>query len=104
MALQMANGRLAADREALEAVRVQMEANRQEPADLADQLNEELDAIKARCADLEHAERKTAAPLSAALAEAKEVAERHTEEIRAAEVERRGQVRTSCTRPLCESM
>jgi hypothetical protein len=39
MALQLANARLTADREALEAERAQMEADRQEAADLADQLN-----------------------------------------------------------------
>ncbi|WP_216675330.1 DNA-binding protein [Paraburkholderia elongata] len=90
MALQLANARLAADRETLEAERVQMEADRQEAADLADQLNEELDAMKARCVDLEGAERETAARLNAALAEAKEAAERATRaETRAAEIERR---------------
>jgi chromosome segregation ATPase len=90
MALQLANARLAADRETLEAERVEMEADRQEAADLADQLNEELDAAKARCADLERAERDTAARLSSALADAKEAAERATRaETRAAEIERR---------------
>ena len=90
MALQLANARLAADRETLEAERVQMEADRQEAADLADQLNEELDAAKARCADLERAERETAGRLNAALADAKEAAERATRaETRAAEIERR---------------
>jgi hypothetical protein len=69
MALQLANARLAADRETLEAERVQMEADRQEAADLADQLNEELDAAKARCADLERSERETAGRLTAALAD-----------------------------------
>jgi chromosome segregation ATPase len=90
MALQLANARLAADRESLDADRVQMEADRQEAADLADQLNEELDAAKARCADLERAERETAGRLNAALADAKEAAERATRaETRAAEIERR---------------
>jgi hypothetical protein len=37
--------------------RAMMEADRQKAADLADQLNEELDAAKARSADLERAER-----------------------------------------------
>src|ERR1700730_15695292 len=90
MALQLANARLAADRETLEAERVQMGADRQEAADLADQLNEELDAAKARGADLERAERETAGRLNAALADAKEAAERATRaETRAAEIERR---------------
>ena len=90
MALQIANARLAADREALEAERAQMEADRQEAADLADQLNEELDAAKAHCAELERTERETAGRLNAALADAKEAAERATRaETRAAEIERR---------------
>jgi chromosome segregation ATPase len=90
MALQLANARLSADREALETERAQMEADRQEAADLADQLNEELDAAKARCADLERAERETAARLTGALADAKEAAECATRaETRAAEIERR---------------
>lgn len=90
MALQLANARLAADRETLEADRVQIEAGRQEAADLADQLNEELDAEKARCGDLERAERETAGRLTAALADGKEAAERATRaETRVAEIERR---------------
>ena len=43
VALDMANNRLAAEREALEAVRQETEAARQEAAELADQLTVELD-------------------------------------------------------------
>jgi len=90
MALQIANARLTSDRETLEAERVQMESDLQEAADLADQLNEELDAAKAHCAELERTERETAGRLNAALADAKEAAERATRaETRAAEIERR---------------
>ena len=90
MALQLANARMAADREALEADRVQIEADRQESADLADQLNEELDAANARCADLERAARETADHLEAALADGREAGERATQaETRVTEIEHR---------------
>lgn len=56
VALEMANTRLAAEREALEGVRVEMEAARQEAAELADQLTVELDETKSRLASIEAAE------------------------------------------------
>jgi len=56
VALEMANARLAAEREALEGVRVEMEAARQEAAELADQLTVELDETKSRLASIEAAE------------------------------------------------
>lgn len=56
VALEMANTRLAAEREALEGVRVEMEAARQEAAELADQLTVELDETKSRLASTEAAE------------------------------------------------
>lgn len=56
VALEMANNRLAAEREALEAVRQETEAARQEAAELADQLTGELDEAKARIAALEAVE------------------------------------------------
>lgn len=56
VALELANNRLAAEREALEAVRVEMEAGRQEAAELADQLTAELDEAKGRLAAQEEAE------------------------------------------------
>ncbi|WP_322075514.1 DNA-binding protein [Burkholderia cenocepacia] len=48
VALDLANGRLATEREALEAARVELEAARQEAAELADQLTGELDEAKGR--------------------------------------------------------
>ncbi|MGF6613101.1 chromosome segregation ATPase [Paraburkholderia sp. WSM4175] len=90
LALQLANARLAADRDTLEAERVQLEADRQEAADLADQLNEELDVARARCAALERAARETTERLEAALADAGTAGERATRaETRATEIERR---------------
>lgn len=53
VALDMANNRLAAEREALEVARAEMEAARQEAAELADQLTAELDEAKARIATLD---------------------------------------------------
>lgn len=55
VALEMANNRLAAEREALETMRQEAEAARQEAASLADQLTSELDEAKARIAALEAA-------------------------------------------------
>ena len=45
-ALQICNGRLSAEREALEKDRQEIEAQRQEAADLADQLSSELEAAR----------------------------------------------------------
>ncbi len=45
-ALQLSNGRLSAEREALEKDRQEIEAQRQEAADLADQLSSELEAAR----------------------------------------------------------
>lgn len=56
VALEMANSRLAGEREALEVIRIEMEAARQEAAELADQLTIELDDARARMASLEMAE------------------------------------------------
>ena len=56
VALEMANSRLAGEREALEVLRGEMEAARQEAAELADQLTIELDDARARMASLEMAE------------------------------------------------
>jgi Plasmid replication region DNA-binding N-term len=46
-ALELANGRLSAEREALEVVRRQLEAERAEAAELADHLSIELESMKA---------------------------------------------------------
>jgi chromosome segregation ATPase len=48
VALELANNRLAAEREALEVARADMTTKQQEAAELADQLIDELDAAKAR--------------------------------------------------------
>ena len=45
-ALTLANGRLASERTALEEARVQLEAEKTEAAELADQVSAELDALK----------------------------------------------------------
>jgi len=55
MALEMANNRLAAERDALETVRQETEAARRETAELADQLTHELDTARAQIAALETA-------------------------------------------------
>jgi chromosome segregation ATPase len=47
VALELANGRLQAEREALEQARQEMEQARQEAADLADQLSADLEAVQA---------------------------------------------------------
>ena len=46
-ALTLANGRLATERTALEEARVQLEADKAEAAELADQMSGELDALRA---------------------------------------------------------
>ena len=51
-ALQICNGRLSAEREALEKDRQEIEAQRQEAADLADQLSSELEAARQEATDL----------------------------------------------------
>ncbi|WP_293753105.1 DNA-binding protein [Limnohabitans sp. Rim8] len=51
-ALQICNGRLSAEREALENDRQGLEAQRQEAADLADQLSSELEAARQEATDL----------------------------------------------------
>ncbi|TXH14632.1 MAG: KfrA, partial [Gammaproteobacteria bacterium] len=50
VALEMANNRLAAEREALEAVRQETGAARQKAEELAEELTGELDALQARLA------------------------------------------------------
>ena len=51
-ALQICNGRLSAERDALENDRQGIEAQRQEAADLADQLSSELEAARQESTDL----------------------------------------------------
>lgn len=56
IALQLANVRMASEREALESVRVEMEGSRQEAVQLADQLTQELDEMIPRLAAIKTAE------------------------------------------------
>jgi Plasmid replication region DNA-binding N-term. len=56
LALNLANARLAAERESLDAARVQLEAEKQEAAELADQVTGELEALQGKVAALEAAE------------------------------------------------
>lgn len=63
MALDMANGRLQSERDALGLVRVELEASRQEAADLADQLSADLEAAQGVIA--EHVATAAAAALDA---------------------------------------
>jgi chromosome segregation ATPase len=56
LALELANGRLTAEREALEKARAEMQAAQAEAAELADRLTAELDEARARIAVLEAAE------------------------------------------------
>jgi chromosome segregation ATPase len=51
-ALQLANGRLAAEREALEKARQEIEAQRLEAAELADQVSTELEAARQEASSL----------------------------------------------------
>ena len=89
VALEMANSRLAGEREALEVLRGEMEAARQEAAELADQLTIELDDARARMASLEMAE-------AAARAETESLRERLSavSEQAASAVARAGELRT----------
>jgi chromosome segregation ATPase len=56
-ALELANGRLASEREALEAARLQLEADKAEAAELADQVTAELELAKAALLSATTAER-----------------------------------------------
>lgn len=86
-ALQLANGRLAAEREALEKARQEIEAQRQEAAELADQVSAELEAARQEASSLRgqlEAEKSAARTMSDTLRERERdlaVAEARTEEI-----------------------
>ncbi len=56
LAVELAYGRLETERETLSSARAQIEAEKKEAAELADQLTDELDAAKNRVASLEAAE------------------------------------------------
>jgi len=90
IALDLANRRLAAERESLDAARVQLEAEKQEAAELADQVTGELETLQTKLAALEAAElaaRTEAWGLREQLAKTGERAA--TAEARAGEIEKR---------------
>ena len=89
-ALQLANGRLVTEREALEAARLHLEADKAEAAELADQVTAELEVAKTAllsASTAEQAARSECDTLRQALAEQKLQAA--TSEARANEIEKR---------------
>ncbi|EFP3693980.1 KfrA [Salmonella enterica subsp. enterica serovar Schwarzengrund] len=100
IALDLANARLAAEREGLEKARAELEADRNEATELADKLAGDVEALQSRLASIEAAEaaaRGEADELRGQLAAAQEQA--HTAEARAQEIERRaGELRTELDR------
>lgn len=86
-AIQMANARLAAEREALEKDRQDLEAQRREAAELADQVSAELEAAKTEAATLRtqiEAERTQSRTLADAVRDRERdlaVAQARTEEV-----------------------
>jgi len=90
VALELANARLASEREALEAVRVEMEGTRLEAVELADQLTREMDDTKAHMAALEAQIGEVRAEADEQRQNAATLGERAaTAEIRAEEIEHR---------------
>lgn len=90
MSLELANTRLAAEREALEKARADMEAGQSEATELADKLAAEVDTLQARCAELDAraaASEKEVGELRGQLTVSQEQA--HTAQTRAVEIERR---------------
>ena len=100
VALDLANARLAVEREALEKARAELEADRNEATELADKLAGDVEQLQSRLASIEAAEaaaRGEADELRASLTAAQEQA--HTAEARAQEIERRaGELRTELDR------
>ena len=100
IALELANARLASEREALEKARADLEADRAEATELADRLAAQVEELQSRLASIETAEqaaRTEADELRANLTAAQEQA--HTAEARAQEIERRaGELRTELDR------
>ena len=89
-ALELANGRLVTEREALEAARLHLEADKAEAAELADQVTAELEVAKTALLSAntaEQAARSECDTLRQALAEQKLQAA--TSEARANEIEKR---------------
>ncbi|MEB2159632.1 DNA-binding protein [Xanthomonas campestris pv. campestris] len=100
LALDVANTRLAKEREGLEKIRVELEADRNEAMTLADKLAGDVELLKSRQTSLEAAEalaRGETAELRERLAKAQEQA--HTAEARAQEIDRRaGELRMELDR------
>lgn len=89
-ALELANGRLATEREALEAARTQLEADKAEAAELADQVTVELEVVKLALSSANAAQqlaRSECDGLRQALSDQKLLAA--TSEARATEIEKR---------------
>lgn len=90
LALDLANGRLAAEREALDTARTLLEGEKAEAAELADQMAAELEETKARLDRQEEAERQARAEADTLRGELAKASERKaTAEARAAEIEKR---------------
>jgi chromosome segregation ATPase len=90
LALELANGRLASEREALEAARTELEGQKAEAAELADQVSAELETLQKKTAGLEAelaATLRESEAMRASLALANERA--GTAEARAEEITRR---------------
>lgn len=90
LALELANGRLGAEREALDTARTQLEAEKAEAAELADQVSAELETLQAKASGLEAnlaTALKEAETLRATLAQVSERAS--TAEARATEITKR---------------
>lgn len=62
IALELASGRLKADREALEGARMEMEAQKAEAVELADQMAAEIEQLRGRCGERVHADPRGQAP------------------------------------------
>jgi DNA repair exonuclease SbcCD ATPase subunit len=92
LSLELANGRLASEREALETARAQLEAERTEAAELADQVAAELEAANARASSLEASERGARDAAEALRTQLAVLSERAaTAEARAAEIAKRAE-------------
>ena len=90
VALELANGRLASEREGLEAARLEMEASRLEAVELADQLSAELDDSRNQVASLEGVAQELRAEVDELKAKLTTASERATTaEARSSEMELR---------------
>jgi chromosome segregation ATPase len=92
LALELANARLASEREALETERMQLQAEKTEAAELADQVTAELEQAKARASSLEASERSARDAAEALRTQLAVLSERAaTAEARAAEIAKRAE-------------